>query len=85
MVYPAGTGGFGDEGDIATTTTRRVNHGTLACQPPGSLGSLCRGGMELLAVPGSRRRRTGRAPSGRAAGARAYGHAEGMRGAVSSP
>jgi hypothetical protein len=34
MVYPAGTGGFGDEGDIATTTTRRVNHGTLACQPP---------------------------------------------------
>ena len=34
MVYPAGTGGFGDEGDIATTTTMRLNHGTLACQPP---------------------------------------------------
>ena len=34
MVYPAGTGGFWDDGDIATTTTMRVNHGTLACQPP---------------------------------------------------
>jgi hypothetical protein len=33
MVYPAGTGGFWDDGDIATTTTMRVNHGTLACQP----------------------------------------------------
>jgi hypothetical protein len=34
MVYPAGTGGFGDDGDIAMTTTMRVNHGILACQPP---------------------------------------------------
>jgi hypothetical protein len=33
MVYPAGTGGFWNDGDIVTTTTMRVNHGTLACQP----------------------------------------------------
>jgi hypothetical protein len=34
IVYPAGTGGFWDDGDIATTTTMRVNHGALTFQHP---------------------------------------------------
>jgi hypothetical protein len=34
IVYPLGTGGFWDDGNIATTTTMHVNHGALTFQHP---------------------------------------------------
>jgi hypothetical protein len=35
IVYPPGTGGFWDDGNIATSATMHITHGALTMQHPG--------------------------------------------------